>query len=963
MKRIFIALLFFVCSTFSQDQIIQKGEIYYLANKVVVKFKESTNNTFYKSSVIPSETAKHLDNISATKVEKTYTVLNEEAVNYSDINRTYVIEYSSPYDPQALSKKLSNSSAIEWAEPWYVYKVSLEPNDPKYLDGTQWYLNKISAPQAWDLSTGSEEIVIAIIDTGVDWDHPDLAANIWINPGEVLDGTDTDGNGFVDDIRGWDFGGTNGIPDNDPMEDAPTHGTYVAGFASAVTNNGEGIASIGYNCKIMAVKTSRQDLGNGIIAYGREGILYAANNGADVINCSWGGSPYSQALQDAITYATSLGALVVSSADNDNKIEPAYPSAYHGVLSVGGTDANDIRYSASNYGATVDVTAPATGFTTGQGMYSTWQYDPNDSNPTPYIQNSSGTSLASPLAAGLAGLVIQRFPDYTPLQVAEQIRVNTDYIADINDQFFKYYLGTGRINAYKALNNANSISVRAEDFVYTDLSNGNGIVEPGETFNLGVVFKNYLSPASIVQVSLESRSQYVTINQGSYTIGSVGTLEETNNFASPFSFSVSEDLPVNQDIELLLKFTNGAEYNDFQLVRTKFNTTYLTQAGNNIALTITSKGNLGFNDYGQLPSEGDGLFFNNGENLLFEGALIYGSSPASVMDAAHVGYLQNQSEDFKPIVPFSISIPGEYADNEGFTMFNDDLAEEKLGIQTELFTYSFSQEEYSDFIILRFRFTNNSDTTIRTFHAGLFFDLDFHDFDDDYTAWDFEDNFGYVYDADPNLNSRIDEYIGVALISDTKYGYRAMSNEGNYGGINIIDGYSKEEKWLTIASATTIVEFGPGDIAFAVSGGPYTLQSGERVNVAFAVAGGYSLDEIRTAIRNSKLAYGTIPTSVEQIDEVPFEFSLSQNYPNPFNPSTKIKFTLPNVGGEYIRPLQTKLIVYDILGREITTLINEELSSGVYEVEFNGSGLSSGVYFYKLTSGSFIETKKMMILR
>ncbi|HET54997.1 MAG TPA: T9SS type A sorting domain-containing protein [Ignavibacteria bacterium] len=1048
MKKIFFTILFLFCSTFSQDQIIQKGDVYYLANKVVVKFKESTNNSFYKSSIIPSETAKHLDNISATKVEKTYTVLNEEAINYSDINRTYVIEYSSPYDPQALSNKLSNTSGIEWAEPWYVYKISLEPNDPKYLDGTQWYLNKISASQAWDLSTGSEDIVIAIIDTGVDWDHPDLAANIWMNPGEILDGTDTDGNGFVDDIRGWDFGGTNGTPDNNPMEDAPTHGTYVAGFASAVTNNGEGIASIGYNCKIMAVKTSRQDLGNGIIAYGREGILYAANNGAKVINCSWGGSPYSQALQDAITYATSLGALVVSSADNDNKIEPAYPSAYDGVLSVGGTDANDLRYSASNYGATVDVTAPATGFTTGQGMYSTWQNDT-------YWQNSSGTSLASPLAAGLAGLIIQRFPDYTPLQVAEQIRVNTDYIADKNDSFFEYYLGTGRINAYKALSNANSISVRAEEFVYTDLSNGNGVVEPGEAFNLGVVFKNYLSPASNVQVSLESRSQYVTINQGNYTIGGVGTLEETNNFSSPFSFSVSEDIPVNQDVELLIKYSNGSNYNDFQLIRTKFNTTYLTQAGNNIALTITSKGNLGYNDYGSLPSEGDGLFFNNGENLLFEGALIYGSSPTMIMDAAHVDYLQNQSQDFKTLIPFSISVPGEYADYEGFTLFNDDQAEEKLGIQTELFTYSFSQEEYSDFIILRYRFTNNGDTTIQTFHAGLFFDLDFHDFDDDYTAWDFEDHFGYVYDMDPNQNSRIDDYIGVALISDTKYGYRAMSNEGMYGGINIIDGYSKEEKWLTIASATTIVEFGPGDIAFAVSGGPYTIDASDTLEVSFAIAGAYLLDELKERILLSRKAYKdlilnpvvNVPANVNLFEtsiqkdtlnliwivtneintigykvvlndslvgqinvqtatndtsiysykitnlkpglntvdifqvfenlkelklvsktvdvknDVSLEFSLSQNYPNPFNPATKIKFTLPSVGDEYIHPQQTQLIVYDILGRQITTLINSELSSGVYEVEFNGSGLSSGVYFYKLTYGSFVETKKMMLLK
>lgn len=955
MKKYIAILLFVIGCIFAQDQVIQKGDVLYLANKIIVKYKESSESTFFKNSMLPAKSIKHLENISAVEVKKISANLKEEAINYSDLDRTFIIEYSSPYDPAALAKRLSNSSEIEWAEPWYVYKISFEPDDPKFLDGTQWYLNKISAPQAWDISTGGEEIIIAINDTGVDWDHPDLAERIWTNTDEIPDnGIDDDNNGYIDDVRGWDFGGNNGTPDNNPMEDAPTHGNFVAGFASAVTNNGVGIAAIGYNCKIMPVKTSQESIGNGIIAYGREGIIYAANNGAHVINCSWGGSPYSQALQDAITYATSLGSLIVSSSDNDNKIEPSYPSAYDGVLSVGGTDPNDIRYSASNYGSTVDIVAPATGGSSGLGMYSTWQNDT-------YTANASGTSLASPIAAGLAGLLIHRFPNYTPLQIAEQIRVNTDNIDDLNPAY-QYYLGTGRINAFKALSNTNSISIRAEEFVYTDLSNGNGITEPGEAFSLGLKFKNYLNAAINIQVTLESRSDFVLVNHGTYTITGLEMLGETNNFTAPFTFLVSENIPVNQDVELIIKYSNGSDYNDFQLIRTKFNTTYLTQAGNDISLTIASEGNIGFNDYGQQPTEGDGLIFNNGSNLLFEGALIYGSSPEMVMDAAHTTYLQNKSRDFNSVIPFSITIPGEHADYEGFTTFNDDnAAPDNLGIQTELFTYSFSQEEYSKFIILRYRFTNNSDTTIRTFHAGLFLDLDLHDFDDDYTAWDFEDHFGYALDQDPT-SGKVNDHIGVALISDGKYGYRAMSNEGNFGGINIINGFDKDEKWLAIASATTIIEFGPGDIAFSVSGGPYTLQSGERVNVAFAIAGGYSLEEIRTAIKNSRIAYGLIPTSVEKLEEeLPLEFSLSQNYPNPFNPTTKIKFSLPsNVKRE---TSNTTLIVYDILGRQITTLVSEELSSGVYEIEFNANELSSGVYFYKLTSGNFVETKKMMILR
>ena len=957
MKKYFIAILFFAAASFSQDQVIRKGDVLYLANKLIVKYKQTTDVSYFKNSSVPTNSIKQLKNIGSIEVKNAAPTLKEEAKNYSDIERTYVVEYASPYDPQALANKISKSSDVEWAEPWYVYEVSFEPNDPKYLDGTQWYLNIISASQAWDLSTGSEDIVIAINDTGVDWDHPDLAANIWNNSDEIPDnGIDDDGNGYIDDIRGWDFGGTSGTGDNNPMEDAPTHGTYVSGFASAVANNGEGIASIGYRCKIMPTKTSQQDIGNGIISYGREGIIYAANNGAKVINCSWGGSPYSQALQDAITYATSLGTLVVSSADNDNKIEPAYPSAYDGVLSVGGSDSDDKRYSASNYGATVDVVAPATGAANGLGMYSTWQ-------DNTYTSNASGTSLASPIVAGLAGLVFQKFPTYTPLQVAEQIRVNTDYIDDKNPGY-EYYLGTGRVNAFKTLNNTNSISIRAEKFVYTDLSNGNGVTEPGESFSLGLRFKNYLTTATNTQVTLESRSEYVAITHGSYVIPGLDMLGETNNFTAPFTFTIAENIPVNQDVELLIKYTYGNSYNDFQLIRTKFNTTYLTQAGNDMALTITSQGRLGYNDYGQQPSEGDGLSFEQGGNVLFESALIYGSSENMVMDAAHINYLQSSSEDFQSVIPFNISVPGEHADYEGFTEFNDNGANPSLGIETELFTYSFSQDEYSKFIILRYRFTNNSDTTINTFHAGLFFDLDLNDFDDDHTLWDFTDHFGYAYDEDPSDGARIDDYIGVALISDTHYGYRALSNEGSLGGVNIIDGYTKDEKWLTIASATTITEFGPGDIAFAVSGGPYTLQAGERLNVAFAVAGGKSFEELRTAIANSRTAYGLIPTSVEKVDEeIPQEFSLSQNYPNPFNPSTTISFTVPPVGRSGASLYNTKLIVYDVLGREIKTLLNKPIQPGNYEVDFDASGLTSGVYFYVLETGGRRLGMKMLLVK
>ncbi len=1044
-----LLLLAVVLTSSAQNKIIKKGDVLYLADKVVVKFKETAEKTFYKNVEVPTASVKKLESVGMTNIKQSVKPAKVEAVNYKDLINTYVIEYSSPYDPKVLSEKLSKLNEIEWAEPWYVYEISFEPDDPKYTDGTQWYLNKIAASQAWDLGTGNEEIVIAINDTGVDWDHPDLAANIWVNEDEIPgDGQDNDGNGYKDDVRGWDFGGLTGTPDNDPMEDDPTHGTYVAGLASAVTNNGEGVASIGYRCKIMPVKTSQEDVGNTFIIYGREGIVYAADNGADIINCSWGGSPYSQALQDAITYATSLGALVVSSSDNNNSIEPSYPSAYFGVLSIGGTDANDVRYSASNYGATVDLVAPATGSTTAQGMYGTWQFDPSDSDPIPYISGSSGTSLASPIVAGIAGLVMDRFPEYNSLQVAEQIRVNTDDIRSANDSYYDYYLGTGRVNALKAVNNTESISMRIEEEVYTDLSNGNGVTEPGENFSLGIKVKNYLNPASNVQITLESRSDYVTVNQNSFTVSSLGTLQETNNLASPFTFTIAGDIPVNQDVELLVKFNYGNGFNDFQLIRTKFNTTFLTQNGNDISLTIASEGNLGFNDFGSNPTEGDGLSFLNGPNLLYEGALIYASSRTMVMDAAHVNNTE-QSQDFDSVIPFSLSTPGTIADQQGFTLFNDNGAQpNNIGIETELHTYSFSEDKYSDFIILRYMFHNTTDTLINNFHAGVFFDLDFNDFNNDHTLWDDVGKFGYAFDEDPNESSRIDDMIGVALISDTKYEYRAFTNNeltdpsSPYGN----NGFTEQEKWYAVASALSIREKGPDDIAFAVSGGPYQIQPAETLSVAFSVVGGYSVEQLKNNVDYSREAYkerilnpviytpavlnsfeynssadtinfiwsvseqkltnayhiyhnDSLITSVKAKDdqqdsivynfsytglntgenifdlyqvfnnfnevkigsisiskEVVYDYKLSQNFPNPFNPTSKIKYQIARSG-------KVELKVYDTLGREVRTLVNEIKQPGSYEVEFNAGSLSSGVYLYKLTSGSFVETKKMMLIK
>ena len=273
------------------------------------------------------------------------------------LDRIMYVKFDDNADPLYVAEKIKKMGNIEWAEPKYVRRLTFIPNDPGFSQ--QYNLSIINAYKAWDISQGDTNVVIGIVDTGVDWPHPDLYQNIWHNWKDINSNW-SDNDGFKYDSIGWDFGGAgdaegNPTPDNNPIEDNPYHGTLVAGTASAVTNNGVGVAGIGFKCKIMAVKVTQgneTDPTTGLpgILYGFEGIKYAVDNGAKVINCSWGGSGFSNYEQNIIDYAVSKRTLVVAAAGNDGVSEFFYPASYNGVLSVAATDENDNKTSYSNFG-------------------------------------------------------------------------------------------------------------------------------------------------------------------------------------------------------------------------------------------------------------------------------------------------------------------------------------------------------------------------------------------------------------------------------------------------------------------------------------------------------------------------------------------------------------------------------------------------------------------------------------
>ncbi|HLL52240.1 MAG TPA: S8 family serine peptidase [Myxococcaceae bacterium] len=337
---------------------------------------------------------------------------------------------------------------VLYAEPNYVQHIVATPNDPRY--GELWGLHNtgqnagmvdadIDAPEAWDITTGSSDIVVGIIDTGIDWTHPDLAANIWTNPGEIAgNGVDDDGNGYVDDVHGWNAitGTGNAMDDND-------HGSHCAGTIGGTGNNGGGVVGVNWNVKMMALKFLSAS-GSGSTDDAIESINYAVaqkNRGVNirVLSNSWGGGGFSQAVLDAINAAAAADILFTAAAGNstvNNDTSPHYPSSYNApnVVAVASTTRTDGISSFSNYGATsVDLGAPGTDIlsTTRGNTY----------------QVFSGTSMATPHVSGAAALMLAVNPTLTYAEIKQVLMNTVDPISSLNG---KTVTG-GRLNVYRAV--------------------------------------------------------------------------------------------------------------------------------------------------------------------------------------------------------------------------------------------------------------------------------------------------------------------------------------------------------------------------------------------------------------------------------------------------------------------------------------------------------------------------------
>ncbi len=367
-----------------------------------------------------------------------------------ELNRIIKVSFSNDVDETSLIQILSSDPEIEFVQKSTTYKLDIIPNDS--LISEQWALNKIKAFDAWNITGGSDTVILGIIDTGIDYDHPDLKNQIFINQGEIgidingkdkrSNGIDDDGNGFVDDYRGWDFTDRAGFPfdstggdylnwDNNPYDDQG-HGTYISGITAAQTNNLIGIAGVAPKIKILNLRAF--DPGG----FGEEddvaaAILYAVKMGCKVINMSFGDDAFSYVLRDVIRYAYSQNVVLVASAGNSGSDTPHYPSGYSEVICVGNSTEQDYVAGSSNFGSTIDLVAPGSSIITTAKNFS--------------YASISGTSASAPFVSAAAALILS-LQNFTNEEVKQIIKSTTD---DIDEAGWDLRSGAGRLNLFKAL--------------------------------------------------------------------------------------------------------------------------------------------------------------------------------------------------------------------------------------------------------------------------------------------------------------------------------------------------------------------------------------------------------------------------------------------------------------------------------------------------------------------------------
>ena len=938
MKNIFTFLLFSIVAygSFCQNnfnQVINENKVYfefppditrddYLPKTIIFKIKPDFRNSCYNHRIDNSSLNEILNELDVLKLEKKFPgktvperATNERGEKLVDLSLIYMLTYNSSIELKNAINYLYDSGIIEYAEPYYVPRIFYTSNDPE--NGLVYALAKMKVFDAWDISQGDTNVVIGITDTGVDFGHEDLVNNIKYNYNDTINGIDDDGDGYIDNFRGWDTGEN----DNYPQFNVESHGVHVSGTAAASVDNATGISGVGFKCKFLPVKISAS---NGALTGAYDGLVYAADHGCQIINCSWGGYTYSQFSQEIINYATfNKNSLVVCASGNENTQNLSYPSSFNNAFSVASTTRTDQKSVFSNYGYHIDISAP------GSRIYSSM---PN--NTYNYLD---GTSMASPNVAGAAAIVKSHFPSYSALQVREQLKVTADNINISNNNSYRDKLGTGRINLLRALTDTTSPSVKMVERTFS-INNGNAY-HYGDTLKIFGEFLNYLAPTSNLSANLTTSSTYVNIINSAKVLGVIPTYGKSNISNDPFKVVIKSNVPLIFKVPFKLSLVDG-NYSSNIYFNVDFNLdeSYINIIINDVNTSIISNGRIGYLDTAGV--NGMGFTYKGSPSMLNDAGLMIGISEQAVSSSVK-GETSSQN-DFSTHKEVK-KVPNVASEFDVQGSFNDNNAENPLNVMVKQSSFAWSSSENRNFVIFSYAIKNIGSSTLSDLYAGIFADWNIMNYKLNKADSDNTNRIGYVWSTEPNNN-----YTGIKLLSTSApFNHYAIDNvTGGNGGIDLSDNFTTQEKFISLSTGRGQAGTNSNgtDIISVVSSGPYNLSPGDSAIIAFALLAGNNIEDLKETAVAAQTKYDSEVLPLHTISLKPREeLLLGVAYPNPAIDRVTLEFVLPQAA-------LVSISLYNSLGQEAAILLSQYMENGKHSIQADINNFANGIYLIKLTA-------------
>jgi hypothetical protein len=833
-----------------------------------------------------------------------------------DFYRYVVLQGPEDIDVLRMMRDFDANQYVAAADPDLLHKTfDIVPDDPMWIN--QWDKVCMNLPHVWDFSTGSEAIQVIAIDGGTCWQHPDFYGNLWVNPGEDLngngvpyqwddtpidtedwDGIDNDGNGKIDDAIGWDFirniGGCVPEDDCDNQEDFDPiawgdHGTHVLGLMGAQGNNGIGVTGVNWNVKIMASRAgyTRASDNQGLVVSTAAAacMTWALGLGVDVINMSYGSSMGGGPEQATIAAAWANGAIIVGAAGNDDhNTSPQYPAAFEQVIAVGSTD-NASNCSAvssfSNIGTWVECFAP------GGGVMST--LCPEEE---PSYGNNQGTSMASPNCAGVCALLWSIFPDYTNQQIKDVLLQGCVDISAENPDISPNLLGWGKVDVERSISMILPYLTVTGNWIEGDGDN-DGRLESGESCDLFVSVANEAGweAAQSLQLSFSvpAGSQLSISSGANFTLGTIvsGATVSTNSFPVHLVAAAEvhpEWAPIN------IHFTGA---NSLSVTRTTY-----VRIGRPDVLLVDDDNNQTFSNYfgtAMDNPEGTSRILYDVVNTRLDDALTY-----------------EDIEEYNQIV----WVCGNENTN---TLTTTDMA--------ALATF---MDNGGDVLVAGQGIDHDPTVTGNSFYA-------------DYLH---AQSAGIV--GGPQLvgvNGDVISSGQTLLLIGGACGSNGMVSPSV---INPVDGGIGFYKYTGTENIAAV----------RYSAAPETHRSAYFAFAIEAACGNGTSTHHREVIFATMQWLGATAEGAEDQPgiAVPDGFALHANYPNPFNPDTQISFDIGTQSRVSIR-------IFDLLGREVAELVNGTLAAGTHTVTFSGDNLASGIYLVNMTADNFSATNRMVLLK